>query len=81
MNSTPAKFAMGISGTGEGDYFIRKAAAHEVTARVRLLGQTIHEASHAVIAELKPGGGEGAMLVLDSLGNCESPCQSDWEHR
>ncbi|CAG8688186.1 8085_t:CDS:2, partial [Ambispora gerdemannii] len=35
----------GVSGTGDGDYFIRYATAHDVAARVKYLGENISDAA------------------------------------
>lgn len=68
-------------GTGNGDYFLRLAAAHSVLARCRFGGQTLQQAVHAVVGkggEMQraaeefglwgTGQGEGGFVGLDETG-------------
>ncbi|HEX8534112.1 MAG TPA: isoaspartyl peptidase/L-asparaginase [Allosphingosinicella sp.] len=57
-----------VSATGSGEYFIREAAAHEICARVRMLGQTAKAASDAVIAEVGELGGTGGFIFVSRSG-------------
>lgn len=52
-----------ISCTGAGEYFIRLGVAHEIAARVRLRGDDMQSASHALITELTGLGGKGGVIV------------------
>jgi beta-aspartyl-peptidase (threonine type) len=52
-----------VSATGSGEYFIREAAAHEICARMRLLGEGAQAAADAVIAEIGGLGGDGGVIV------------------
>jgi len=61
--------ACAVSATGSGEYFIREAAAHEVSARMRLLGEDAQTAADAVIAELGELGGEGGVIVAAPGGS------------
>ncbi|KAG7090841.1 hypothetical protein E1B28_009923 [Marasmius oreades] len=61
--------AIGISGTGDGDYFIRHAAAATIAHRVKFLGETIDVASETVLEELLVDGGIGGVIVLENEGN------------
>jgi L-asparaginase / beta-aspartyl-peptidase len=59
-----------VSATGDGEYFIRAVAAHDIAALVAYKGLSIAEAVHAVIHEkIKPAGGEGGAIVLGPRGN------------
>ncbi|MDR3436360.1 isoaspartyl peptidase/L-asparaginase [Telmatospirillum sp.] len=63
-----------VSATGHGEYFIRYAVGHEVSARVRLAGQTLEDAAAAVIQEdLAPIGGSGGLVAVDRHGNIALP--------
>lgn len=64
--------ACAVSATGAGEYFIRIGIAHEITARVRLLGETLDQAAQAVFAELKDMGGVGGVILTAPDG------QSHW---
>lgn len=60
-----------VSCTGWGEYFITNAAAHDVHARMSLLGASLAEAVHGVIFETLHAQvpGSGGMVALDADGN------------
>jgi beta-aspartyl-peptidase (threonine type) len=60
--------ACAISATGAGEYFIREGAAHEICARMRLLGESAQAAADTVMAEIKALGGTGGVIVLSPKG-------------
>lgn len=60
--------ACAVSATGAGEYFIRIGIAHEITARVRLLGETLDQAAQVVFAELKDMGGVGGVILAAPNG-------------
>jgi beta-aspartyl-peptidase (threonine type) len=66
-----------VSGTGWGEAFIRVAAAHEVSARMRHLGETVAKASRAVLRRISHVGGDGGLVAVDSRGNLAMPFSSD----
>ncbi|WP_114227574.1 MULTISPECIES: isoaspartyl peptidase/L-asparaginase family protein [Sphingomonas] len=51
-----------ISATGSGEFFIRAAAAHEVGARMRMLGESLQQALDAVLADIRALGGTGGLI-------------------
>lgn len=56
-----------VSATGHGEYFIRWTVARDVCALVEYRGMDIEAASkQIVIGKLKPLGGGGAVIALDS---------------
>ncbi|WP_336966160.1 isoaspartyl peptidase/L-asparaginase [Sphingobium aquiterrae] len=57
-----------ISATGSGEYFIRTAAAHEICARARMLGEPLNVAAEAVFAEIVPMGGTGGVILAGPDG-------------
>ena len=60
----------GISCTGHGEYFIRYAVAHDISARMEYKGISIDEAAKEVIMEkLVEKGGSGGVVGLDKFGN------------
>lgn len=60
----------GVSGTGTGEFFMRGLIAYDVSARMRLLGMTLDEASRTVIQEqLTDKHGDGGIIALDKDGN------------
>ena len=66
-----------VSCTGHGEYFIREAAAHSVSARMELAGSSLEEAAGAVITEQIGGaGGRGGLIAVDRAGNVAMPFNS-----
>lgn len=64
-----------VSGTGQGEYFIRVAACAQISWRVGA-GQTLAEAGRAVIEEIGTMGGDGGLIALDRDGNITAPFNS-----
>ena len=58
-----------VSATGAGEFFIRAAAAHEIGARMRLLGESAQAAAAAVIVEIGALGGSGGVIVAAPDGS------------
>ncbi len=57
-----------VSATGDGEYFIRAAAAHSICARMQLGGEAPGVAASGVLAEIRALGGLGGVIVLDRNG-------------
>lgn len=55
--------ACAVSATGAGEFFIRLGVAHEICARMRMLGEDARLAADHVIAELGQLGGTGGVIV------------------
>jgi len=71
-----------VSCTGHGEMFIRAAAAHDVAARMAYLGQTLREASDAVVRQTLVGmGGTGGMIAVDAKGNVAMPLNCEGMYR
>ncbi|WP_066558117.1 isoaspartyl peptidase/L-asparaginase family protein [Croceicoccus bisphenolivorans] len=58
-----------VSATGTGEVFIRIAAAHEINARMRMLGETAQQAADAVMSEVGALGGEGGVIFAAPDGS------------
>jgi L-asparaginase / beta-aspartyl-peptidase len=59
-----------ISSTGIGEFWIRYTVAHDICARVQYRNMPIQAAADALVQNtLKPIGGEGGVIGLDSHGN------------
>lgn len=56
--------ACAVSATGAGEFYIREGVAHEICARMRLLGEGPQEAADAVQAETLALGGDGGVIVI-----------------
>lgn len=55
--------ACAVSATGAGEFFIRLGVAHEICARMRMLGDDAKAAADHVIGELEELGGTGGVIV------------------
>lgn len=64
-----------VSGTGQGEYFIRAVACAQVAWRVEA-GQSLAEAARAVIDDVGGMGGDGGLIALDRDGNIAQPFNS-----
>lgn len=62
-----------VSATGHGEFFIRYAAAFAIAARLRFTGQTLDQATRAVIDELAAAGGAGGVVAVDRDGALALP--------
>lgn len=60
--------AAAISATGAGEYFIRAAVAHEICARMRMLGEDAATAADKAIAEVGALGGTGGVILVTPAG-------------
>ncbi len=59
-----------VSSTGHGEFFIRYAVAHDISALMEYKGMSVEEASNHVINEkLKEAGGAGGVVCVDKDGN------------
>ena len=71
-----------VSATGHGEYFIRYNVASDICARVKYQGKTIGEAGNEVINEvLKPIGGTGGVIIVDTKGNISLPFNTSGMYR
>ncbi|HEX8223001.1 MAG TPA: isoaspartyl peptidase/L-asparaginase [Allosphingosinicella sp.] len=57
-----------VSATGAGEYFIRAAAAHEICARMRMLGESARDAADKAIADVGALGGSGGVILVTPAG-------------
>ena len=58
-----------VSATGAGEYFIRAAAAHEICARMRMLGESAEVAADKVVADVGSLGGSGGVILVTPRGD------------
>jgi len=61
--------ACAVSATGAGEFFIRLGVAHEICARMRMLGEDAKAAADHVIGELEQLGGTGGVIVTAPDGS------------
>ena len=63
-----------ISATGHGEFFIRYAVAHDISAMMEYKGVDFQKAADIVINEkLKTAGGDGGVIGVDKYGNVAMP--------
>lgn len=65
-----------VSCTGQGEFFMRRATAKDVSARMAYGGQSLEEAAQAAIADIGGMGGEGGLIAVDRNGNLAQPFNS-----
>jgi len=71
-----------VSCTGSGEMFIRAAAAYDVCARMRYAGQTLAQATEAVVMQSLPAiGGSGGLIAIDRDGNLSLAFNTDGMYR
>ncbi len=70
-----------VSTTGTGEVFIRFTAAAEISARIRLAGQSLAQAADEVIAQLHTHGGDGGLIALGPQGPAVLPFNSPGMYR
>jgi L-asparaginase / beta-aspartyl-peptidase len=58
-----------VSATGAGEFFIRAAAAHEICARMRMLGESARVAADQAIADIGALGGSGGVILVTPAGD------------
>jgi len=73
--------ACAVSATGDGEYFIRRALAYDVTARMRYLGESLDAAARKALAELTALGGSGGLIGVDARGNIAMPFTTEGMYR
>jgi len=70
-----------VSATGIGEAFLRAAFAHEVDARLRLVGAGLDAACRAALAEVAAAGGDGGCIALAAEGRPVLPFTTTLMHR
>lgn len=62
-----------VSASGHGEFFIRYGIAFEIGARLRHAGQSLQQATRAVIDALTAVGGTGGVVAVDRTGALALP--------
>jgi beta-aspartyl-peptidase (threonine type) len=79
---TWADGAVAVSCTGTGEAFLRCAAAHEISALVRLGGSTLAQAAEEVALRRVPAaGGKGGLIAVDAAGMAALPFGTEGMYR
>ncbi len=72
----------GVSCTGHGEFFIRYAVAHDISALVEYKNMSVQEAGAFVINDkLAKAKGDGGAIILDKYGNVAMPFNSAGMYR
>jgi beta-aspartyl-peptidase (threonine type) len=71
-----------VSGTGDGEFFIRNNVASDICARLRYGGVSLRQAADDVVMkELVAQRGEGGVIAMDRKGNIATPFNSAGMYR
>ncbi len=70
-----------VSCTGDGEYFIRAAVAHEISALIEHRGMKLQEAAQAALDNAKKLGGEGGLIAIDKNGAMALPFNTNGMYR
>ena len=70
-----------VSCTGDGEYFIRAAAAHELSALMEYRGMKLQEAAQTALDTVKKIGGEGGLIAIDRNGEIALPFNTNGMYR
>lgn len=71
-----------VSGTGQGEFFIRHAVAHEVASRVAYLGESVATAAARVVhQDLAPYGIGAGLVVVGADGSVTTPYNTPGMYR
>jgi len=70
-----------VSCTGDGEYFIRTAAAHEVSALMEHAGMKLQQAAQTALDTVKQLGGTGGLIAIDRNGEIALPFNTNGMYR
>jgi beta-aspartyl-peptidase (threonine type) len=71
-----------ISSTGHGEFFIRYAVAHDISAMMEYKGASLEEAAkHVIMEKLLKAKGEGGIIGVDHAGNLTMTFNSEGMYR
>lgn len=59
---------LAVSCTGEGEAFIRSAAAYDMAARIRYSGEALASAADGVLGRVRHHGGDGGLIAVTRAG-------------
>jgi beta-aspartyl-peptidase (threonine type) len=70
-----------VSGTGDGEYFMRALAAYDISAMMEYQGKSLKESAQTVIEKIGKLGGSGGLIAIDRQGNITMPFNSEGMYR
>src|SRR5207248_7350006 len=70
-----------VSCTGDGEFFIRAAVAHEISALIEDGGLLLRDAAERALAHAEKLGGTGGLIAVDKNGNIALPFNTSGMYR
>jgi len=70
-----------VSGTGNGEFFLRSVLAFNVAARMLYRGESLARAGGAALAQVARLGGRGGLIAVDRGGRIAMPFNSEGMYR
>jgi beta-aspartyl-peptidase (threonine type) len=70
-----------VSATGDGEFFVRTVAGHELSALIEHRQMNLAEAARAVIDKVAALGGTGGLIAVDRHGNIALPFNTTGMYR
>jgi len=70
-----------VSGTGDGEYFIRATVAHDISALMEYRGMSLPDAAQTVLDKVAKLGGTGGLIAIDKNGNMALPFNTSGMYR
>jgi beta-aspartyl-peptidase (threonine type) len=70
-----------VSATGDGEFFIRAVAAHDLSALMEYRNLNLGEAAKAVLDKVAALGGTGGLIAIDRQGNIALPFNTNGMYR
>jgi beta-aspartyl-peptidase (threonine type) len=70
-----------VSGTGDGEFFMRSVLAHSVSVRMAYLGETLSVAARNALAQVAAIGGTGGLIAVDRHGHIATPFNTEGMYR
>ena len=70
-----------VSGTGDGEFFIRAVLAHDVSARMAYARTTLAAAARAALERVQALGGTGGLVAVDRSGRIALPFSTEGMYR
>jgi beta-aspartyl-peptidase (threonine type) len=70
-----------VSGTGDGEYFIRATVAHDVSALMEYRRMSLPDAAQTVLDKVAKLGGTGGLIAIDKNGDMALPFNTSGMYR
>jgi beta-aspartyl-peptidase (threonine type) len=70
-----------VSATGDGEYFIRTSAAHDISALMEYRGLNLRDAAQTALDKVAKLGGTGGLIAIDAHGEMTLPFNTSGMYR